>query len=52
MLVSRRFEAAIAGPEFGGEWWRGANMGEFRHAYLADPNGYVVEIHYEGAGQQ
>jgi DDE_Tnp_1-associated len=23
--------------------------GEFRHAYLADPDGYVVEIQYEGS---
>src|SRR5262244_2466279 len=23
--------------------------GEFLHAYIADPDGYVVEIHYEGS---
>jgi catechol 2,3-dioxygenase-like lactoylglutathione lyase family enzyme len=52
MLVSREdFEAAMRlVPEFGGKLVaRCEHGGEFRHAYLADPDGYVVEIHYEGS---
>jgi catechol 2,3-dioxygenase-like lactoylglutathione lyase family enzyme len=52
MLVHREdFEAAlITAAEFGGRLVsRCEHGGEFRHAYLADPDGYVVEIQYEGS---
>ena len=52
MLVNREdFEAALTlAPEFGGRLVaRCEHGGEFLHAYLADPDGYVVEIQYEGS---
>ncbi|MBI3799220.1 MAG: VOC family protein [Deltaproteobacteria bacterium] len=52
MLVSREdFEATIStAPEFGGRLVsRCEHGGAFLHAYIADPDGYVVEIHYEGS---
>jgi catechol 2,3-dioxygenase-like lactoylglutathione lyase family enzyme len=52
MLVNREdFEAAITtAPEFGGQLVARCELGgEFLHAYLADPDGYVVEIQYEGS---
>jgi catechol 2,3-dioxygenase-like lactoylglutathione lyase family enzyme len=52
MLVNREdFEAAITtAPEFGGRLVsRCEHGGVFLHAYIADPDGYVVEIQYEGS---
>jgi lactoylglutathione lyase len=52
LLVSREdFEAAIAlAPEFGGKVvTRCEHGGRYRHAYLSDPDGYVVELQYEGS---
>jgi catechol 2,3-dioxygenase-like lactoylglutathione lyase family enzyme len=49
MLVTREdFEAAIpTAPEFGGRLVaRCEHGGAFLHAYIADPDGYVVEIQY------
>jgi catechol 2,3-dioxygenase-like lactoylglutathione lyase family enzyme len=49
MLVSREdFDAVIAAaPDFGGRLVaRCDHPGAFLHAYIADPDGYVVEIQY------
>ena len=51
MLVTREdFDAAIdAAPDFGGTLVaRCEHGGAFLHAYIADPDGYVVEIQYGG----
>jgi catechol 2,3-dioxygenase-like lactoylglutathione lyase family enzyme len=50
MLATREdFETAIkAAPDFGGKLVaRCEHGGAFRHAYIADPDGYVVEIVHE-----
>ena len=52
LLVSRQdFEEAIRlAPEFGGQLvTRCDHGGRFLHAYLSDPDGYVVELQYEGS---